>query len=364
MRSVLLIFAVMHAVCCAPRAELVLAPQAALSSMIEPVFVATTRPLDDGGTSDARVATLAFARIDVAIPPDREPGDITWPDNGVNIREDFTVTASARYPDATGFRGALRREIAARPAGERDVVVFVHGYNNTFADGVFRTAQIRHDFDLPAVAAHYAWSTSSSVFGYVHDRDSALFARDGLEHFLRDILASGADSVVLVAHSLGGELVMETLRQIRISGDDAIFSRLSGVILISPDIAVQVFRSQAQRIAPLPQPFVIFISQRDQILRLSAMVSGEPARLGNIGTPEDVAEFNITLIDTTEFSGGTGDTFNHTTASSSAAMIGLLRNLPQVNGVFAGDRAGQAGLIAGTVLTVRNASQIFLEPNF
>ncbi|NCA90355.1 MAG: alpha/beta hydrolase, partial [Gammaproteobacteria bacterium] len=59
-------------------------------------------------------------------------------------------------------------------------------------------------------------------------------------------------------------IVMETLRDIALSGETETMARLSGVLLISPDIDVDMFREQARTIGPLPQPFVIFTSQKDK----------------------------------------------------------------------------------------------------
>ena len=173
----------------------------------------------------------------------------------MDIEEDFVVTQADQFRDATAFRAGLRAAVAAQPAEAREVMVFVHGFNNTFADGLYRTAQIRHDFEIPGVAVHYSWPSLSLPFGYAYDRDSALFARDGLEQVLREIARTGSHNMVLVAHSVGSELLMESLRQLRIAGAHDIIDRISGVVLMSPDIDVQVFRSQAARLSPLPEPF-------------------------------------------------------------------------------------------------------------
>ncbi len=116
-----------------------------------------------------------------------------------------------------------------------------------------------------------------------HDRDSALFARDGLEALLREIAAAGSNRIVLVAHSLGSSVTMEALRQLRIGGRDDVLNRISGVILMSPDLDVDLFRSQAQRVDPLPQPFVIFTSQRDRALRISAAITWSTVASGQSG---------------------------------------------------------------------------------
>ena len=119
------------------------------------------------------------------------------------------------------------------------------------------------------------------------------------------------------------------MRQIRISGDDAVLDSLSGIILISPDIDIEVFQSQARAVDPLAAtPLSVFTSSNDRALRLSAGITGRQNRLGNIGTPEDVAEFDILLVDISAFRSGAGDWTNHATVATSPSLIQLFRGLP------------------------------------
>jgi esterase/lipase superfamily enzyme len=41
-------------------------------------------------------------------------------------------------------------------AGAREAVVFVHGYDNTFAEGLYRQVQMHHDCALPDLAINSA----------------------------------------------------------------------------------------------------------------------------------------------------------------------------------------------------------------
>jgi esterase/lipase superfamily enzyme len=351
---------------CAGRAMVVLVPDAGRVGTSETVLVASTRVFESGEWGNDRLEGLSFVGFDVNIPPDRDPGEISpvrERDRTPDPAEQFMVTRAEGLGEGAGFRDVLRRELAARPAEQREVMVFVHGFNNSFADGLYRTAQIRHDFDVPGVAVHYAWPSAANPLGYAYDRDSALFARDGLEQLLREIAATeGSHEIVLMAHSLGSNVAMEAMRQLRIGGRQNVLDRIGGVILMSPDIDVDVFRSQALRIDPLPQPFMIFTSQRDRALRISATITGQRARLGNIGEVEDVADLNVTLVDVTEFRGGVRDGLNHFTAATSPAMIQLLSQVAQVNLSLEGNAAQDIGLLPGTVLTVRNATQVILSP--
>jgi esterase/lipase superfamily enzyme len=272
---------------------------------------------------------------------------------------DFVVTDAGVYEGPAAFRADFRDALMALPPEDREVVVFVHGYNNNFASGLFRIAQMAHDYEAPGLVAHFAWPSAGNPFGYVFDRESAMFSRDALESFLRDLERAGATRILLVGHSLGGYITMETLRQIRRSGDDTVLDALSGVVLIAPDIDIEVFQSQARAVDPLPQPFVVFTSSNDRALRLSAGIAGRQNRLGNLGTPEDVAEFDILLVDISAFRSGTGDWTNHSTLISSPSLIQLFRGLPSLG---SGPGEIPVDLISGTVLTVRNATQILLTP--
>lgn len=357
MNRVLLSFALAVLIACTPRGVLTLMPEAALVGEVTPVFIGTTRQLQDGQFGTERSETVRFARFDVSIPPNRKPGEINWPSRQAkpDPRKHFLTTHETIFAKDAAFRTDLARDLA-RHGGE--AVIFVHGYNNNFSEGLYRVAQFAHDLDLPGSVVHYAWPSAAKPLGYVHDRDSALFARDGLEALIDEVAAAGATRILLVAHSMGAGLAMEALRQTAIRGDTATMNRLAGVILISPDIDVELFRSQARSIGALPQPFIIFGSDRDRILGLSARLTGDSERLGSLPDITKVADLDVTFLDVGEFTSGTG----HFTVGDSAALIKLLDSIGQIEGAFEADRAKRVGLIPGAVLTVQNATKIVLMP--
>ncbi len=344
---------------CAPRAQLVMAPGAVTANPVETVFVATTRgyrhPLK---FSDQRSAGIAWMRYDIAVPPERQPGEITWPTRAVDPETQFLVTKAQIFDGAGGFRRALTGALASRPADQREAIIYVHGFNNNFADGVLRITQLAHDFGFPGVAVHYSWPSAGHPLAYAYDRDSVLFARDGLEALIAQVRAAGARRVALVGHSVGGQLIMEALRSMAIASPGSVTRAIDGVILISPDLDVDVFRTQAARIGQLPRPFGIFVSQRDRVLQLSARLTGQRNRLGNVGSLDQIADLDVTVIDVSGFSTGTG----HFTAGSSPGVIALFSHPHAFEAAFRGDRAGRPGLLPGTVLTVRNATGILLTP--
>ena len=347
-------------VACSTVPDLMIVPEAATTGTQETVFVATNRVFEGGQFQTERQDHLSYTRFNVAVPPDREAGAVEpghagrW---GPNLRRQFVASAGDHLDSAAAFRAGLRAE--AQRTNTREVMVFIHGFNNSLGDGLYRTAQIHHDFEVPGVAVHYSWPSAASPIGYAYDRDSALFARDGLEVLLTEILAADLD-VVLVAHSLGAGMVMEVLRQLRIGGRNAVIDRITGVFLFSPDIDVDVFRGQASRIGTLPQPFVVFTSQRDRALTISAGLAGVRERVGNMSGAESVSDFEVMLIDTSAYGGGLHDPLNHFAGATSPAVVQILREITQMNEAFE-DSMDEGDDVPGTILTIENATLILLS---
>ncbi|WP_347311706.1 alpha/beta hydrolase [Defluviimonas sp. SAOS-178_SWC] len=362
-RTVAAILIVLGLAACEPRGEIVVVPEAARANAVESVYVGTTRAADPQ-TGDAfskdRSQVTRYARLDVAIPPDRKPGEIRWtpPRRKPDPRTDFLTTHEELYSDAPTFRADLARALAKERRNTREAVIFVHGFNTTFAEGAYRLAQLGHDLGLHGALVHYSWPSLGHPLGYAYDRDSALFARDGLESLLDEVVAAGAERMVIVAHSMGSALTMETLRQLAISRNAAVQRRIAAVVLISPDIDVDVFRAEAMRIGTLPKPFLIFTSKKDRALALSARLSGQRDRLGNVTDVTEIADLNVTLLDTTAFSTGTG----HFNAGNSPALLAILGRIADVDAALAASQVGRPGLLPGAVLTVQSATQIVLSP--
>ncbi len=351
-------FIVLVLTACTPRGPVLVNPDVDGAASIRPVYVATTRAATASGPGVERSEAASFARYDVRVPPRRAPGTISIRTFNANPDQDFLANAVAPYDSLGAMRRDLANALRAKPRGSREVMIYVHGFNNTFAEGLYRVAQLEHDLGLDTLGVHYAWPSAGNPLGYGYDRDSMLFARDGFEALIGEVAKAGADRVVLVAHSMGALLAMETLRQMAISDPGSPARTIDGVVLFSPDIDIDVFEAQARRIGTLPDPFLIFVSQRDRALRLSARLTGQQERLGNLSDPEALAPYNVTLLDVTEFSSGLG----HFTAGSSPALLSILGQVADLDAAFRRDRAGRAGLLPGTVLTVQNATQVILSP--
>jgi esterase/lipase superfamily enzyme len=271
--------------------------------------------------------------------------------------EHFVVADTDNFASAAEFRARLGQALRARQT--RSAIVYVHGFNNTMADGVFRIAQLENDLKFEGVPVHYSWPSRAQAARYIYDRDSALFARQGMVRLLDEVAAAGAQEILIVAHSMGSFLTMETLRQVALTGRDGAWGRIRGVVLIAPDVDVALFRSQMADIGRPPGDMVIFVSARDPALRLSARLTGEPDRLGSIRSLERVADLPVTVIDVTQFDDAAS---RHFVVGTSPTILRMIENAGSLRAAFDAAAHGRAGLVTGTVLTVQNATEVILSP--
>lgn len=340
---------------CAPRGSVTLAPEAAETGAVIPIMLATTR-----NAHGRRSEVLRFGRYDISVPPDREAGEIRYPRAGQppDPRRDFLTTAQVSYPDPPAFSAALRQALHDRPRGTGDIVIFVHGYNVNFAEGLYRAAQMAHDLGIPATTLHFSWPSLAEPLAYAADRESIMMSRDALVQTLQLATRAGAERVILVGHSMGSALVMEALRQLALSGDRATLDDLGGVVLLSPDLDVDLFRAQARAIGKLPQPMLIFTSKQDRALRLSARLTADPVRLGTLSDPARLADLEVTLVEIGAFDVGLG----HFNAATSPALLQILARIADLDEVFAEDADSRVSVFEGAVLTVENAARVVLAP--
>ncbi|RMD50103.1 MAG: alpha/beta fold hydrolase, partial [Alphaproteobacteria bacterium] len=298
-----------------PRLPVVAGAAAAGAEEIEILF-GTDREIDPvlGLPGAGRRRALALGRAVISVPPAHRPGRIEWPAARPDPARHFVAAEVANEMPPARWQARLRRLMRARRSDE--VLVFVHGYNTSHPEALFRLAQIVHDYRLEGVPVLYSWPSLGQPFGYMRDRDSALIARDDLSRLLARLKAGGARRILLVAHSLGALVTMEALRSLALAGRRDLLARIRGVVLVSPDLDVELFRRQMQTIRPLPQPFVILASRRDRALRLAALITGQTERLGNLPSVEPIADLDVALIDLSALDAGP---LGHFTAARSPA---------------------------------------------
>lgn len=307
------------------------------------VYVATTRARQDLGSNvftTGRSTGINYAEFTISIPPGHRDGQIEWPKTRPDAAVSF-VTVEQQVLDETSFKASIRARQAALK--NPNVGVFVHGFNYSFQEALFRLAQMAADADVPAIPILFAWPSEAAVTGYVADKEAVTFSRDQLAEVLEmATTAEAARSTALVGHSMGAWLTVEALRQLRLEKKNAVLDRLD-VILAAPDIDVDVFRQQMQVIGPMRKPMTILVSPDDRALFVSGKIAGARTRLGalNINDPkiqEAAVKSNIQIVDISKLDAS--DSFRHDRYVSLAKLYPRLASAEQQS---AGRQLRQAG---------------------
>ena len=273
------------------------------------VFVASTRKGEHGAASQTLSSDGVHYALDIlTIPPGHRAGSIEEPIFGAANARDHIVLAGERTLDSDEFKSELASHVSGRIGVNRDVLVFVHGFNTPFDEARDRTAQIVADSRFGGVAVLFTWPTKHELFGYVSDKDNATASRDALQSLLQEIGATpGVGKVHVLAHSMGGWLAMEALRQEAIAGDRDLSGHLGDVMLASPDIDMDVFAGQMARLRPAN--VTVFATANDRALSLSSAIAQSRQRVGaiNPSNPEDrerLEALGAKVYDLTKFSDG------------------------------------------------------------
>ncbi|MDM9628415.1 alpha/beta hydrolase [Rhizobium sp. S152] len=323
------------------------------------MLVATTRqPSGDPATlfNGERSPKPSLTEVAVSIPPDnkRQPGTVQWPRRlPPNPATDFAVTRVNHIETTKEARGWFRQHVVGGHA-----LVFIHGFNNTYEDSVFRLAQIVHDSGMQATPMLFTWPSRARVTAYEYDKESTNYSRTALEQALR-ALADDPDvkEITILAHSMGTWLAMESLRQMGIR-DGHVNPKIRNVILASPDIDIQVFAKQFAEMGKPTPKFTIFVSQDDRALAASSFLTGRISRLGSIDPTVEpfrsrLEAAGITAIDLTKVKGGG---LNHGKFAESPEIVQLIGQRI-INGQTLTDSnvslgEGLTAVVGGTVTTI------------
>ncbi|MGZ2430259.1 alpha/beta hydrolase [Rhizobium redzepovicii] len=314
---------------CANRVEDVLQPLAvapAGTSRVAMLVATTRKPSEDPGElfSGDRGTAISLNSVDVSIPPDRNRkiGEVQWPSRmPPNPQKQFAVTQVAKVQSEGQAFDWYRKNRNTK----HQVIIFVHGFNNTYADAVFRFAQIVHDSGTDAAPILFTWPSRGRVFDYLYDKESANYSRRALEDLiLQAVKSPDVSDVTIVAHSMGGWLAAEALRGVAMR-EKSIPTKVKNVVLASPDIDIDVFRRQFTEMGPKRPHFVILTSTRDKALEMSSWLSGGVSRVGGSDLRPYAPlldQLGVSVIDTSAIA--TNDPLGHNAFADSPEIVRLL----------------------------------------
>jgi esterase/lipase superfamily enzyme len=278
------------------------------------LLVATTRkPVNDGRAKPwfgpERASTMIMARAKL-VPP----GDSRLSLAAVGLA-DWRIDGVEPVSGEVG-------DVLAQAGGGGDVLIYVHGFKQTFETAVLDAAQLSDAIKFRGRTMAFSWPSKAGLFDYAYDRDSAVFSRDDFEHMLSSIVSTpGASRVHIIAHSMGTMLALESLRQLYARYGDTVTARIGAVVFAAPDIDMDVFSSAIGRIGPLAGKITVITSTNDRALALSGRLAGGMTRLG-AAEKAAIERLGVRVIDASDAGWGI---INHDLFLSNAGVLKVIR---------------------------------------
>ena len=186
------------------------------------VYYASDRKLD-GRTAAAIPAqaynderndtgSLQYGFADVSIPKIHQKAKIEEASVfTIESPKQHIMVLSVEQKDARTFFDSIRNkvELASKKSGRKEAFVFVHGYNNTFADSMRRTAQLAYDLNFDGAPIAYTWPWAGIRCGSTawprRMRESELSPFEKV--FGTSGKSDGCRAHPLIAHSMGNRVL-------------------------------------------------------------------------------------------------------------------------------------------------------------
>ncbi len=284
---------------------------------IVPVFYGTdrNRVKQEGriGYANDRAKRLETGRALVSVPLDHKVPNIerprAWTIPYIGTfqleKEDpnrhFTVRELKALSKAELLE-LVKKRLADSRTFRNQSIVFIHGYNTSFDDSLFRTAQISYDLQFDGAAYTYSWPSGGGLASYIYDRDSAQGAERYLYEFLQMVQnETGSTSINIIAHSMGNQMLLQVLRTLKLRAPDAV-SRINQIILASPDVDRDAFEAIASEITGVAKGITLYAAANDRALEASRFVAGNKPRAGDVPEGGPVIVAGIDSIDITRLS--------------------------------------------------------------
>jgi len=161
------------------------------------------------------------------------------------------------------------------------MLVFVHGFNNTFEYVAQRTGQLAYDLEFKGAPVFFSWPSNGQAEDYIKDANRIRAAVIDLRIFLKSLHSrTQAKSIYLVAHSMGSVGLTNALYDLSLEMRGQSKPLFTEVILAAPDIDEKEFAKLFKVFQKVTQRTTLYASSKDQALIISREVNGY-SRLGD-----------------------------------------------------------------------------------
>jgi len=276
------------------------------------VFFATNRGLDQttAGSSQVRfsneqVSTPYVGRAEITIPwrrrgydPARQPaGEKNTTKPSGEDPFSFVKFNEVRDTSWAEMSAGVNRQITA--SRQKDLLLFVHGFNVDFEAAMIRTGQVALDLPFNGAVVGYSWPSQGGILKYREDERGNSASVEPFAMFLQQLLTDVPPEtrVNIVVHSMGNRLVMKGIAKL----PPAAKKPIATLALCAPDVGVANFKELAPGVVQQCERVSLYTSVSDSALVISKSKNDEQ-RAGDAHPPLVVPGIETIDVSAVDFS--------------------------------------------------------------
>ena len=241
----------------------------------------------------------------------------------------------------------LHQQIDKAP--QKDLLIFVHGFNVSFDEAVCRVAQMAEDMPFSGVILAFDWKSFGHEVGYVNDLITTGTTHSSLATVLAELRAELDDShkIHILAHSMGNRYTLNALQLLatyqplvglpretisKLTAIQPLFPEwerwhprygepvpIDNLIFAAADVDPGTFSKQLSDIHRVAEHMTLYCNEADFALDLSRIVNGQGKNGFRIGDARSGGASGVDVIRLQQVS--VNDPFGHSYYGSHVGML-------------------------------------------
>ena len=303
--------------------------RAEFSGTCYPVWFGTNRkPIDPanpalgfGSDADDR---LHFGKRIVRIPLSHKPGELgspLWQRLLTGVDDRLTLDPAVALSEDAFVRD-VRKFLDTLDPADRNVLVYIHGFNTSFDEAARRAAQLGFDLKVPGITAFYSWPSLANITAYVGDLSRIEASEQMLADFLvRTTTLVERGKVHLIAHSMGNRGLLAAMHRATTQAALRTGVRFGQIFLAAPDVDARSFAQLANVYPMAAEHTTLYVADQDKALLALEWATAE-ARAG--GAPPVLV---LPGIDTVRVRGWSLFRLGHSYVAEDASVLRDIRTV-------------------------------------
>lgn len=227
----------------------------------EPVQIYLAPLVLEGRTCPKCSAAPASHRVSIFYATDRQPGVLSpltflnrpdpqeqlhygLCDAGIEVlsNEDLVAVDKGFVNGLYAYASTKELFSAVAASHSSGVMVFIHGYQNSFAEACATAAQVAYDTGFDGVTMIFSWPSQDEVLGYWTDEDRVRWSSPHLKRFLAELSSAVGLHIHILAHSMGNRALLSAITAP--VGLPRPQWHLGEILFAAPDVESGDFRNQ------------------------------------------------------------------------------------------------------------------------